>query len=100
MTAFGSGAWFGQMFERLFGQTLVFTFEGLLIASLIVNIPFAVQPIQRAFEAVGPDCARRRKLRAVALADAVADRAAACLAGHTTGTCSPSRIRWASSVWR
>lgn len=55
MIAFGSGAWFGQMFERLFGQTLVFTFEGLLLASLIVNIPFAVQPIQRAFEAVGPE---------------------------------------------
>jgi molybdate transport system permease protein len=33
----------------------VFTFEGLLLASVIVNIPFAVQPVQRGFEAIGPD---------------------------------------------
>ncbi len=40
---------------RLFGHTLVFSFQGLLVASVIVNIPFAVQPIQRAFEAIAPD---------------------------------------------
>ncbi|WP_245545219.1 molybdate ABC transporter permease subunit [Parvibaculum lavamentivorans] len=55
MSGFGAASWFGQAFEWLFGQTLVFTFEGLLVASLIVNIPFAAQPIQRAFEAVGPE---------------------------------------------
>jgi len=31
---------------------LTFNFSGLLIASVIFNIPFMVQPIQRAFEAV------------------------------------------------
>jgi molybdate transport system permease protein len=55
LVAFGSGSWLGQAFDLLFGQTLVFSFEGLLIASLIVNIPFAVQPAQRAFEAIAPD---------------------------------------------
>lgn len=55
LSGFGSASWFGQAFEWLFGQTLVFTFEGLLAASFIVNIPFAAQPIQRAFEAVGPE---------------------------------------------
>ena len=33
----------------------MFTFAGILIASLIVNLPFAVQPIQRAFEAIPPN---------------------------------------------
>jgi molybdate transport system permease protein len=55
LVAFGSGSWLGQAYQRLFGQTLVFSFEGLLIASVLVNIPFAVQPIQRAFEAIAPD---------------------------------------------
>jgi len=31
---------------------LVFSFEGLLLASVLVNLPFMVQPIQRAFAAV------------------------------------------------
>jgi molybdate transport system permease protein len=55
LVAFGSGTWLGQAYERLNGHTLVFTFEGLLVASIIVNIPFAVQPVQRAFEAIAPD---------------------------------------------
>ena len=55
LIAFGSGAWLGQTYQRLFGHSLVFTFEALLLASVIVNIPFAVQPVQRAFEAVGAD---------------------------------------------
>jgi molybdate transport system permease protein len=33
----------------------VFHFSGLLLASFIVNIPFAVQPMQRAFEAIPQD---------------------------------------------
>jgi molybdate transport system permease protein len=55
LVAFGSGSWFGRSYEWLFGHTLVFTFQGLLIASVLVNIPFAVQPVQRAFEAIAPD---------------------------------------------
>jgi molybdate transport system permease protein len=64
--AAADGSWFlsprgvrsgrlGQAYERLFGHALVFTFQGLLVASVIVNIPFAVQPVQRAFEAIAPD---------------------------------------------
>jgi molybdate transport system permease protein len=30
----------------------VFTFEGLLVASVIFNLPFAIQPMQRGFEAI------------------------------------------------
>jgi molybdate transport system permease protein len=41
--------------KSLFGIPLVFSFFGILIASLIVNLPFAIQPIQRAFESINPD---------------------------------------------
>lgn len=41
--------------KSFFGLPLVFSFTGILIASLIVNLPFAIQPIQRAFEAINPD---------------------------------------------
>ena len=45
----------GAAWRSLFGESLVFSFEGLLIASVIVNIPFAVQPALRAFEGIGSD---------------------------------------------
>lgn len=41
--------------KSVFGIPLVFSFTGVLIASLIVNLPFAIQPIQRAFEAINPE---------------------------------------------
>jgi molybdate transport system permease protein len=41
--------------KSFFGVPLVFSFTGILIASLIVNLPFAIQPIQRAFEAINPE---------------------------------------------
>ena len=42
----------GQAWLALTGRSLVFSFDGLLLASLLVNIPFSVQPVQRAFEAI------------------------------------------------
>lgn len=52
MLAFGAEAPFGAFWQRLTGAGLNFTFGGILLASLVVNLPFAVQPIQRAFEGV------------------------------------------------
>ncbi|MBM3478282.1 MAG: molybdate ABC transporter permease subunit [Alphaproteobacteria bacterium] len=52
LVAFGRGTAAGDAFEALVGTTLAFSFAGLLLASILVNVPFAVQPIQRAFEAV------------------------------------------------
>jgi len=46
---------FGAFLTSIYGAPLVFTFAGLLVASLIINLPFAVQPIQRAFEAIPPN---------------------------------------------
>ena len=45
----------GRIWRGLFDQSLVFSFEGLLLASVIVNIPFAIQPALRAFESIGSD---------------------------------------------
>jgi len=41
--------------KSFLGIPLVFSFTGILIASLIVNLPFAIQPIQRAFETINPE---------------------------------------------
>jgi molybdate transport system permease protein len=45
----------GLSSKSFLGIPLVFSFTGILIASLIVNLPFAIQPIQRAFEAINPE---------------------------------------------
>jgi molybdate transport system permease protein len=45
----------GRAWTALFGGALVFSFEGILLASVLVNLPFAIQPAQRAFEAVGQE---------------------------------------------
>ena len=52
LVAFGGTSPLGQLYERLIGQQLVFSFEGLLLASVLFNLPFAIQPMQRAFEAI------------------------------------------------
>ena len=45
----------GQAWQGLFGAQLVFSFHGLLLASIVANLPFALQPAQRGFEAIAPD---------------------------------------------
>jgi len=55
LVGLGGDSAVGRGYEALFGQGLVFTFEGLLLASVIVNLPFAIQPMQRAFEAIPPE---------------------------------------------
>lgn len=55
LVAFGQASPLGQAWQAVFGRPLVFTFEGLLLASIIFNLPFAIQPMQRAFEAIPQD---------------------------------------------
>ncbi len=43
----------GQLTQALGIGTLPFTFSGLVIASVIYSLPFVVQPLQNAFEALG-----------------------------------------------
>ncbi len=49
----GPRGWVGQITESLGIGVLPFTFSGLVIASVIYSLPFAVQPIQNAFVAIG-----------------------------------------------
>jgi molybdate transport system permease protein len=51
LVAFGQGSTLGAWLAAS-GIRLVFTLEGLLLVSVLVNLPFMVQPIQRAFAAV------------------------------------------------
>jgi len=55
LVAFGGNSPLGRVFEALTGHTLTFSFAGLLLASVIFNLPFAIQPMQRAFEAIPTD---------------------------------------------
>lgn len=55
LVSFGARSPIGEFWQKVFDHQLVFTFESLLLASVIVNIPFAIQPMQRAFEAISGD---------------------------------------------
>lgn len=49
----GPQGWLGMLTDWLGIGLLSFTFTGLVIGSVIFSLPFAVQPIQHAFEAIG-----------------------------------------------
>jgi len=52
LIAFGQGSPLGAWLSRQLGLRLVFSLEGLLFASVLINLPFMTQPIQRAFAAI------------------------------------------------
>jgi molybdate transport system permease protein len=54
LVALGPQGPLGQFTQALGWGVLSFTFTGLLIGSVLFSLPFAVQPIQHAFEAIGP----------------------------------------------
>ena len=49
----GPEGWLGRLTQWLGLGILPFTFSGLLVASVLYSMPFVVQPIQNAFEAMG-----------------------------------------------
>jgi len=49
LVALGPGSPAGAAWEGLAGSPLLFSFEGLLVASLLYSLPFAVQPMATAF---------------------------------------------------
>lgn len=53
LVVFGPQGWGGDLTQALGLGLLPFTFGGLLVASVVYSLPFAVQPLQHAFEAVG-----------------------------------------------
>ena len=52
LLAMGPRGPLGRLWQAVFGRGLAFTFSGLVIASVIYSLPFAVQPLIAAFEGV------------------------------------------------
>ena len=48
----GPQGWVGSWWIELTGESLIFSFSGLVVASVIYSLPFVVQPIQSAFESI------------------------------------------------
>ncbi|UAW99999.1 molybdate ABC transporter permease subunit [Halopseudomonas nanhaiensis] len=49
----GPHGWIGRTLESIGLTHLAFSFEGILIGSVIYSLPFAVQPLQQAFRQMG-----------------------------------------------
>jgi molybdate transport system permease protein len=54
LLALGPRSPLGQVYERVTGHGLPFSFQGLLAASVLYSLPFTVQPFAAAFAAVDP----------------------------------------------
>ena len=52
LIAMGPRGPLGKFWQTLFGHPLAFTFAGLVIASLVYSLPFAVQPLVASFESL------------------------------------------------
>ncbi|MEO7401574.1 MAG: molybdate ABC transporter permease subunit [Polaromonas sp.] len=53
LVSMGPNGWGGQLTQALGLGLLPFSFGGLLLGSVIYSLPFAVQPLQHAFAAIG-----------------------------------------------
>ena len=53
LVSMGPNGFFGQLTQSLGLGTFTFTFTGLVIGSIFYSLPFVVQPLQNAFEAIG-----------------------------------------------
>ncbi len=54
LVAISPNSYLGALYLKLFGSTLPFSFQGLVLASILYSLPFAVQPFLAAFESVDP----------------------------------------------
>jgi molybdate transport system permease protein len=52
LVAFGSDSSLGRWYEHMSGRTLAFTFNGLVVASVLYSLPFAVHPMVAGFRGV------------------------------------------------
>jgi len=52
LVALGNRSPFGRWWQSMTGHTLAFTFEALVIGSVLYSLPFAVQPFAASFSAV------------------------------------------------
>jgi len=54
LLAFSPAHWFGGWLEHIAGLKLVFSFPGLVLASVIFSFPFIVHPVQSGFQNLAP----------------------------------------------
>jgi len=54
LIALGPRSPFGRWWEAMTGHSLAFTFEGLVIGSILYSLPFAVQPFAASFASIDP----------------------------------------------
>jgi molybdate transport system permease protein len=54
LLAYSPRYWFGSFLVNVFNIRLAFTFEGILIASVIFGLPFMIQPIQSGLRSLPP----------------------------------------------
>jgi molybdate transport system permease protein len=54
LVMFGNATALGKWYESVTGHTLAFTFQGLVVGSILYSLPFAVQPFAASFAAVDP----------------------------------------------
>jgi molybdate transport system permease protein len=52
LIAMGPRGPLGKLWQSLFGHSLAFTFAGLVLASMLYSLPFAVQPLVASFESL------------------------------------------------
>jgi molybdate transport system permease protein len=52
LVAMGPRGLLGKLWQSLFGHPLAFTFAGLVLASMLYSLPFAVQPLVASFESL------------------------------------------------
>jgi len=57
LLAFSPEHWFGHWLDRAVGLRLAFSFEGLVLASVIFSFPFLVHPVQAGFQNLPPSLA-------------------------------------------
>ena len=100
LVSMGPNGFIGQLTQSLGLGTLPFTFAGLVVGSVFYSLPFVVQPLQNAFEAIGEN--RWRLPRPCARAPSTVSSAWSCRwPGRVSSPprSSASPIPSASSAW-
>ena len=100
LVALGPHSPLGRGWQALTGHTLAFTFEGLVIGSILYSFPFAVQPFAASFSAVDPRLvAASQTLGASRIRTFFRVILPLSLSGLVTGSCAQLRPHH-GRVWR
>lgn len=52
LVIFGKNTFLGDVYFQIFNSPLVFSFEGLVVASMLYSLPFCVQPLLTSFRSI------------------------------------------------